>query len=150
MPECYIRFGHDRFLAQPVKFITHYSFYDAVLSDLLRQSASKWPLLSVPVFITISIKFRFILSGSLGQLGVEVARFLRGIYGRENVIMSDIIKPSKEVFNDGSYILSRVRVSATVINYGLWIWSRFIWILTVTTTVIHVTNLQYINQRLIL
>jgi hypothetical protein len=54
----------------------------------------------------ISVKFRFILSGSLGQLGVEVARFLRGIYGQENVIMSDIIKPSKEVFNDGSYTLS--------------------------------------------
>jgi threonine 3-dehydrogenase len=40
-------------------------------------------------------------SGSLGQLGVEVARFLRGVYGQENVIMSDIIKPSKEIFNEG-------------------------------------------------
>jgi hypothetical protein len=34
---------------------------------------------------------------------VEVARFLRGMYGKENVIMSDIIKPSKEVFSEGSY-----------------------------------------------
>jgi threonine 3-dehydrogenase len=56
--------------------------------------------------MTISVMVRFILPGSLGQLGVEVARFLRNIYGRENVIMSDIIKPSKEIFNDGSYILS--------------------------------------------
>jgi hypothetical protein len=46
-------------------------------------------------------------------------------------------------------ILSRVRVSATVNNCGLQICSLFIWILTVTTTVIHFTNLQYINQRLV-
>ncbi|KAJ4429124.1 hypothetical protein ANN_26125 [Periplaneta americana] len=44
---------------------------------------------------------RILITGSLGQLGVEVARFLRNIYGRDNVIMSDIIKPSKEVFHDG-------------------------------------------------
>jgi hypothetical protein len=56
--------------------------------------------------MTINVISRVILSGSLGQLGVEVARFLREIYGRDNVIMSDIIKPSKEIFNDGSYILS--------------------------------------------
>lgn len=62
--------------------------------------------LSGQVCMTINVKFRFILSGSLGQLGVEVARFLRDIYGRENVIMSDIIKPRKEVFNDGAYTLS--------------------------------------------
>jgi hypothetical protein len=40
----------------------------------------------------------------LGQLGVEVARFLRSIYGRENVIMSDIIKPSEQIFNEGLYL----------------------------------------------
>ena len=50
-----------------------------------------------------SLCFSVIHSGSLGQLGVEVARFLRGIYGRENVIMSDIIKPSKAIFNEGLY-----------------------------------------------
>ncbi|XP_021913061.1 L-threonine 3-dehydrogenase, mitochondrial isoform X5 [Zootermopsis nevadensis] len=44
---------------------------------------------------------RILITGSLGQLGVEVARFLRGVYGQENVIMSDIIKPSNEVFNEG-------------------------------------------------
>jgi threonine 3-dehydrogenase len=48
--------------------------------------------------------FFFVYSGSLGQLGVEVARFLRSIYGRENVIMSDIIKPSEQIFNEGLYL----------------------------------------------
>ena len=47
------------------------------------------------------VKVLICFAGSLGQLGVEVAKFLRNIYGRENVIMSDIIKPSKEVFADG-------------------------------------------------
>jgi hypothetical protein len=46
-------------------------------------------------------------------------------------------------------ILLHVMVSTTVVNYGFWIWSRFIWILTVTTTVIHFTNLQHINQRIV-
>jgi hypothetical protein len=39
-----------------------------------------------------------------------------------------------------AFILSRVRISATVNNCGLRIWSRFIWIFTVITTVI--TNLH--------
>jgi hypothetical protein len=43
-------------------------------------------------------------------------------------------------------ILSRVNVSATVINCVFWIWLRFIWILTVTTKVIHFTNLQHTNS----
>ncbi|XP_069676786.1 L-threonine 3-dehydrogenase, mitochondrial isoform X3 [Periplaneta americana] len=51
---------------------------------------------------------RILITGSLGQLGVEVARFLRNIYGRDNVIMSDIIKPSKEVFHDGPYIFADI------------------------------------------
>ena len=35
-----------------------------------------------------------------------MARFLRSIYGRENVIMSDIIKPSEQIFNEGLYLLT--------------------------------------------
>ncbi|XP_021913058.1 L-threonine 3-dehydrogenase, mitochondrial isoform X2 [Zootermopsis nevadensis] len=51
---------------------------------------------------------RILITGSLGQLGVEVARFLRGVYGQENVIMSDIIKPSNEVFNEGPFIFADI------------------------------------------
>jgi hypothetical protein len=39
-------------------------------------------------------------------------------------------------------------VSATVNNYWLRICSRFIWISTVTTAVVHFTNVQYIKQSL--
>ncbi|CAH0404653.1 unnamed protein product [Chilo suppressalis] len=47
---------------------------------------------------------KILITGGLGQLGVECAKYLRNKYGRENVILSDIIKPSKEIINDGPYI----------------------------------------------
>ena len=43
-------------------------------------------------------------SGGLGQLGTGLAKLLRENYGTENVILSDIIKPSKEVLADGKSI----------------------------------------------
>lgn len=45
-------------------------------------------------------------AGSLGQLGTGLAKLLRGKYGVENVIMSDIVKPSKEVVQSGLYLFS--------------------------------------------
>ncbi|CAH0726484.1 unnamed protein product, partial [Brenthis ino] len=47
---------------------------------------------------------KILITGGLGQLGVECAKYLRGKYGRENVILSDIIKPTTEVIKDGPYI----------------------------------------------
>ena len=41
------------------------------------------------------------LLGGLGQLGTGLAQLLRKEYGTENIILSDIIKPSKEVLADG-------------------------------------------------
>ena len=37
----------------------------------------------------------------MGQLGTGLAKLLRKSYGPENVILSDIIKPSKEILDDG-------------------------------------------------
>ncbi|XP_072937339.1 L-threonine 3-dehydrogenase, mitochondrial isoform X1 [Epargyreus clarus] len=51
---------------------------------------------------------KILITGGLGQLGVECAKHLRGKYGRENVILSDIIKPSTEIFNDGPYIFADI------------------------------------------
>lgn len=51
---------------------------------------------------------RILITGSLGQLGLEVAKFLRNIYGVENVIMSDIIKPTKYVAESGPYIFADI------------------------------------------
>jgi phosphoserine phosphatase len=46
---------------------------------------------------------RILITGSLGQLGTELARLLRSKYGVDNVIMSDIVKPSKEILNSGKH-----------------------------------------------
>ena len=43
-----------------------------------------------------------ILIGGLGQLGTGLAKMLRQKYGKDNVIMSDILKPSKEVVEAGT------------------------------------------------
>ncbi|MGH0188112.1 UNVERIFIED_CONTAM: hypothetical protein FKN15_028006 [Acipenser sinensis] len=46
--------------------------------------------------------------GGLGQLGVGLARLLRKQYGKNNVILSDIKKPSDEVYNSGPFIYADV------------------------------------------
>lgn len=46
----------------------------------------------------------FSFAGGLGQLGVECAKYLRGKYGRNQVILTDIIKPTEEIVSDGPYL----------------------------------------------
>jgi threonine 3-dehydrogenase len=43
------------------------------------------------------------IQGGLGQLGMQCARIFREKYGKENVILSDIIKPSDEIISEGPY-----------------------------------------------
>ena len=47
--------------------------------------------------------YTFFFTGGLGQLGTGLAKLLRKKYGTENIILSDIIKPSKEVLDDGEF-----------------------------------------------
>lgn len=44
------------------------------------------------------------LTGGLGQLGIECAKLLRSRYGSQSVILSDIVKPSDEIMENGPYI----------------------------------------------
>jgi hypothetical protein len=53
--------------------------------------------------LTIFTVWLWYFVGSLGQLGTELAKILRAKYGRDNVIMSDIIKPSKAIMESGEY-----------------------------------------------
>lgn len=46
--------------------------------------------------------------GGLGQLGTECAKLLRKTFGNEQVILSDIIKPSEEIANAGPYIFADI------------------------------------------
>lgn len=51
---------------------------------------------------------KILITGSLGQLGTGLAQVLRQKYGRNNVIMSDIIKPSQAVKESGPYLFADI------------------------------------------
>ncbi|KAF2361247.1 NAD-dependent epimerase/dehydratase [Trinorchestia longiramus] len=51
---------------------------------------------------------RILITGSMGQLGTGLAALLRGKYGRDNVIMSDILKPTKETWKTGPYVFADI------------------------------------------
>lgn len=51
---------------------------------------------------------KILITGGLGQLGTECAKLLRGTYGEDSVILSDIIKPSEEIVNSGPYIFADI------------------------------------------
>lgn len=46
--------------------------------------------------------------GGLGQLGIECAKLLRGKYGEDSVILSDIIKPNRTLAQGGPYIFADI------------------------------------------
>lgn len=51
---------------------------------------------------------KILITGSLGQLGVGLGRLLRNQYGKDNVIMSDILKTPDEIRNNGLYIYADI------------------------------------------
>lgn len=66
-------------------------------------------------------KPRVLITGSLGQLGTGLAQKLRVRYGADNVIMSDIIRAPKEIFDAGPYIYADIldfkNLQEIVVNY---------------------------------
>lgn len=57
---------------------------------------------------TIGRPPKILITGGLGQLGIECAKLLRSQYGDDNVILSDIIKPSQAVIESGPYIFADI------------------------------------------
>ncbi|KAL7731680.1 hypothetical protein ACLKA6_000969 [Drosophila palustris] len=51
---------------------------------------------------------KILITGGLGQLGIECAKLLRSQYGNDSVILSDIIKPSQAVLENGPYIFADI------------------------------------------
>jgi len=51
---------------------------------------------------------RVLITGGLGQLGTGLAKLLRQKYGRDNIILSDIIRPSKVILDDGPFIFADI------------------------------------------
>ncbi|XP_030851693.1 inactive L-threonine 3-dehydrogenase, mitochondrial-like [Strongylocentrotus purpuratus] len=46
---------------------------------------------------------RILITGGLGQLGQGLAKVLRKRYGRDNVILTDIVKPPRHIVDAGPY-----------------------------------------------
>ena len=46
-------------------------------------------------------KSMLLFLGGLGQLGTGLAKLLRTKYGTENIILSDIIRPKKDILENG-------------------------------------------------
>ena len=44
-----------------------------------------------------------LIAGGLGQLGTGLAKLLRTKYGKDNIILSDIIRPKKDIFENGKF-----------------------------------------------
>lgn len=55
-----------------------------------------------------SLKPRILITGGLGQLGQGLARKLRQQYGRENVILSDIVKAPSDVYDNGPFVYADI------------------------------------------
>ncbi|XP_068931763.1 L-threonine 3-dehydrogenase, mitochondrial-like [Petaurus breviceps papuanus] len=98
-----------------------------VFSQVLQRPACGYPTPIVPVqFLGISARQvtsdasfrsasfsdtehpRVLITGGLGQLGVGLAKLLRKRFGKDNVILSDIRKPSDHVFYSGPFIYSDI------------------------------------------
>ncbi|XP_076624733.1 L-threonine dehydrogenase [Colletes latitarsis] len=66
---------------------------------------------------------RILITGGLGQLGTECAKLLRKKYGNENVILSDIIKPTVESLSSGPFIFADILdfkgLQKIVVDYGI-------------------------------
>ncbi len=44
----------------------------------------------------------------MGQLGPDVAKLLRTRYGKDNVVLTDIVKPNNETINNGPYMFADI------------------------------------------
>ncbi|GFR00860.1 l-threonine 3-dehydrogenase, mitochondrial [Trichonephila clavata] len=66
---------------------------------------------------------RVLITGSLGQLGIGLAKKLRARYGAENIIMSHIIRGPKEILDAGPYIYADIldfkNLREIIVNYRI-------------------------------
>ena len=51
---------------------------------------------------------RVLITGGLGQLGSGLAKVLRKRYGRDNIILSDIVKPTEKILSEGAHQVTNI------------------------------------------
>ena len=66
---------------------------------------------------------RILITGGLGQIGTELTRRLRTLYGSENVIVGDVLKPSVEFRRSGPFVfldvLSAERMEEIIVDESI-------------------------------
>ncbi|XP_064382211.1 L-threonine 3-dehydrogenase, mitochondrial-like [Halichondria panicea] len=66
---------------------------------------------------------RVLITGGLGQLGSNLAKELRKRYGVNNVVLSDIMKPTQKILANGPYayadVLDVKHLHSLVVNYNI-------------------------------
>jgi threonine 3-dehydrogenase len=66
---------------------------------------------------------RILITGGLGQLGVGLAAELRKKYGRENVMLTDIVRPSNDIIKKGPFqfadILEFKGLQKIIVNHDI-------------------------------
>jgi len=77
-------------------------------------------------FSTLSENPRILITGSCGQIGVSLVKKLRELYGNENVLATDIVKPSTKLLGDGPFAyanaLDERQIERLVVENGIsWI-----------------------------
>jgi len=65
---------------------------------------------------------RIVITGGLGQLGLALASKLRSIYGRDNVLLTDIKRPTNEILDSGPFeyadVLDYNAMKQLMVNHG--------------------------------
>ncbi|KAI6660508.1 L-threonine 3-dehydrogenase, mitochondrial [Oopsacas minuta] len=69
---------------------------------------------------TTNVQKNVLITGGLGQLGLDFANFLRGRYGRDNILLTDIKQPTEEALKSGRFehldVLDARRFEALVVE----------------------------------
>uniref|UniRef100_A0A914WAP5 NAD-dependent epimerase/dehydratase domain-containing protein n=1 Tax=Plectus sambesii TaxID=2011161 RepID=A0A914WAP5_9BILA len=118
-----MRTSHPRLLASALGFVQPTKFASSSLVTS-RAFSSDYGV-SDP--LTGCDRPRILITGALGQLGKGLAALIRSTYGKENVIMSDVVKPPRRLWTQfAPYlyldVLDASNLEAAVVNYHVdWI-----------------------------
>ena len=94
-----------------------------LLSAIRGFSTGRCLLTTSRALSTAAVPNKVLMTGGMGQIGTELARRLRGIYGRDNVIVTDVLKPSVEFRREGPFVfldvLNPERFEEIVVDEGI-------------------------------
>lgn len=115
--------GAEREHMQPMIRVMAIAFWRLPFRGALRKTI---PARFVRFVSHLEQEPRILITGSLGQLGPGVAKQLRGLYGTDNVICSDVVKAPRPILESGPFIYADIldykNLQSIVVDYSIdWI-----------------------------